>query len=215
MNTMNRKIFLTLCLIILAVVPQSLFAATTAAPIATGIAFQIDYVEETSVYEVSLISSETPEEADLTLTAQVTLKVPHSADTPFTVSNLTSAVDGTVWTLSSRINAPDEDPTADYLSFTVEFPEGKYDAFEWVADQAVKAFEFQSETGCMGVVALMDDGDAFAQLPNSENTNPGNQIDVLYLSEGNLYSGIAGTAADCAGRNLELNYDYYLPLMLH
>lgn len=207
MNTMYRKFVLTLCLIVF-LLPQTAFAADEA-----GIAFEVTYSAETETYAVHLISSETPSGDALTLTAQVTLKVPHSATEPFSVANLTSTVSGTTWTLSSRVNAPAEDPTSDYLSFTVEFPEGNYAAFEWAANQAIKAFTFQSATGCMGTVALLDDTDAFAQLPNSQSTNPGNQIDVLFLGDGNLYTGIAGGPAECDDRTQEQGYDLYLPII--
>lgn len=211
MNAIYRKLLLTLCLIAL-LMPQTVFFAQDV-PTVAEITFQVSYVPNTETYEVYLISSETPSGDALTLTAQVTVKVPHSESAPFSVANLTSSVPGTTWSLSSRVNAPTEDPTSDYLSFTVEFPEGNYDAFEWVANQALKAFEFQSATGCMGTVALIENTDAFTQVPNSQSTNPANQIDVLFMGDGNLYAGNVGGSADCDDRSGEQSYDYYLPII--
>lgn len=218
MNMLRLKLMVTLLLLSLALLPQAAMAKTavaapTVAEAAAGIAFRIAYARDTQTYEVYMTPATSPTEAPLTLTAQVTIKVAHSEVSPFTVANLTSAVTGTQWTLSSRVNTPNEGSNADYLSFTVDFPEGNYGAFNWVGGQEVKVFQFQNSAACVGAVTLMENSDAFAQLPNSMSTNPGNQIDVLYLGEGNLFSGSSGVA-DCTDSRAGDNV-YFLPIVIH
>jgi hypothetical protein len=85
-------------------------AAPTATLLATeGLAYKIILTGNT--YEVYLRPDTTPNAPNLTLTAQVTLKVPHGVDLDrFVISDLKSAVAGTIWSASSRIDAPTEAP---------------------------------------------------------------------------------------------------------
>jgi hypothetical protein len=155
----------------------------------------------------------------LTLTAQVTLKVPHTTGADrFLVAGMVSNVAGTEWTESSRIDAPIEDINADYISFTLAFPNGNHQAIAWQAHEEIKLFSFVNAGTCQGAVGLLSNGDPFtsdivAGRINSANTNPGNQIDVLNLGEGNLYNGNYGSTADCANRNVELQDFLYLPFI--
>lgn len=165
---------------------------------ALGIEFAIFYRKGS--YEVYMRPNADPKAPNLTLTAQVTLKVPHLLGlNRFTVSNLINSVPGTQWSLTSRIDAPIEGPAFDYLSFVVSFTGGDHGVYEWSAGQEVKAFTFRNTGACNGIVRLMENNtDPFNQLPNSVNTNPGNQIDVLGVDRNNAYIGNYGSAtADC------------------
>lgn len=74
-------------------------------PDRAGIEFKVAY--ENGAYAVYMRPNVTPEGLNLTLTSQVTIKVPHAADADrFAVSNLQSAVAGTEWAQSSRVDAP-------------------------------------------------------------------------------------------------------------
>lgn len=186
-------------------VAQDAVAATS------GIAFRVAYND--GRYKVMMKPAASATAPALTLTAQVTLKVAHSATTPFEVTDLVNNVEGTAWSLSSRINAPAEDATADYLSFTVEFPTGNYQAIEWVAEQEIEVFSFANANDCLGAVNVMSNEDPFAQVPNSASTNPGNQIDVLGMGDGNQFNNVVGEAATCLVPDARtLNHKVFLPI---
>ncbi len=200
-------------LLTLLAVPNSALAAETA----NGIAFRVAYAN--GRYEVYMRPNVNASGAALTLTSQVTLKVPHAtAADRFVIGELSSDVAGTEWSLSSRIDAPTENTSADYLSFTIAFPDGNHQAIAWQADQEVKVFSFANTGTCQGNVTLMNNDDPFnagvaSGQHNSAHTNPGNQIDVLNLGDGNLYTGNYGSAAACADRAGELENFFWLPLI--
>src|SRR5205085_782203 len=126
----------------------------------------------------------------------------------FTPTNLVATIPGTSWQIGARVDAPTEAPTADYLSFSLSLPTGNHGAFNWQAGQEVLVFSFQNSGSCAGPVSLMADNDPFNTLPNSANTSPGNQIDVIGLGSdpGNDYLDIYGTAADCSALTPGIEY---------
>jgi hypothetical protein len=161
-----------------------------------GIEFNI--ISNNGTYEVYFRPNITPATPNLTLTAQVTIKAPHSVGSNrFTLTNIKSGVTGTSWQATSRIDAPSEDPQADYISFELSFPGGNYAAFNWQADQEVKVFTFQNKGTCLGPVTLLTNDDPFMP-PNSMSTNPGDQITVMGLANDNGYIGNYGpNLAEC------------------
>ncbi|MCB0124206.1 MAG: hypothetical protein KDE58_18250, partial [Caldilineaceae bacterium] len=156
--------------------------------VAQSSGFEFKILIDGNTYEVYIRPLATPAAPNLTLTSQITLKVPHAVGADkFEVSNLQSHVVGTAWALTSRIDAPLEDPNTDYLSFSVSFPSGDYGSFQWAAGVEQKVFSIQNSGRCLGPVALLENSDPFNQLPNSARTNPGNQIDVLGVALDNAY----------------------------
>ena len=132
------------------------------------------------------------------LTGQITLKVPHTAGADqFAVNDLTSTVGGVTWAQDSRSNAPSEDNSADYLSFN--FQANPSSAFNWQAGQEIEVFNFTNDKACTGQVSVMSNSDAFNTLPNSVNSNPGNQFNNMGWGPAseNHYLGNYGTAQDC------------------
>lgn len=140
---------------------------------------------------------------DLSMTAQVTLRVPHATgDQKFTVSDIKTKA-GTSWSLSSEVFAPTEDTATDYLSFNFTPIDVRAFAFKAGAEQ--EAFSFKNTGPCLGSVALMNNAtDPFNQPPeapnNSAGTNPGNQFANAGwgTTDDNDYSGNYGNAANCA-----------------
>jgi len=213
MKQCYTKILIFIGLLSLLIVPNSALATSSAA----GIEFRVAY--SNGRYEVFMRPTVDATGPALTLTAQVTLKVPHAAEeSRFEAMDLQSEIAGTEWTSSSRIDAPVEDHTSDYLSFTLAFPEGGHNAIDWQRDTEVKLFSFANQGECQGAVTLISRDDAFASdiaagMINSANTNPGNQIDVINLGEGNLYVGNYGSSAECADRRIEWQNFLYLPFI--
>jgi len=190
--------------------PTATATSTTAPPTVTplptssiGIEFAIAY--NNGIYELFMRPNGTPNEPILTLTSQMTIKVPHGVGADrFMIANLLSSVPGTSWSLTSRIDAPIEDRSSDYLSFVVSFTGGDYGVYDWVGGQEVKVFTFRNTGACLGITRLMEnDTDPFNQLPNSMGTNPGNQIDVYTINRNNAYIGNYGSAqADCSSGDI-------------
>ena len=124
---------------------------------------------------------------NMTASAQVTFRVPagtvvSSTDNgqPDAVANLNGS-----WSLNSRSNAPSENSTSDYLS--VGLTSLGTTAIIYRANVPVPLFEFEVYN-CFGSVELIDnESDPFNQMPNSANSNPGNQITVLGLVADNAW----------------------------
>ena len=201
MNRLKHKIALLAGALLIWLTPVQVAMAADDAVAATdaeaNFAFKVDY--NNGRYAVYMKPNASPEAFNLTLTSQVTLKVPHGVDSSrFTVADIQNGVAGASWSATSRIDAPAEDRNADYISFTVEFPEGNHQAYQWKAGEEVEVFTFANAGSCLGAVTLLENSDPFMAPVNSANTNPGNQIDVLGFREGNLYASNYGSAADCS-----------------
>ncbi len=118
----------------------------------------------------SIISTNT-----ITGTGQVTLVVP----TEFQLIDFQKL--GGEWDAGdTRVSQPIEDPEHDYISFGLDgdrAPKAIY-----TAGQETALFSFKSEGGCVGLLRLIDNRtDVFAQIPNSESSNPGNELGVIDL----------------------------------
>lgn len=184
-------------------------------PDKAGIEFKVAY--EAGAYAVYMRPNVTPDGLNLTLTSQVTVKVPHAAGAErFEIANIQSTLASAEWTQSSRVDAPSEDGGADYISFTVNFTDGNHRAYPWAEGQEIKLFTFANGGACLGAVSLLENADTFARGSNSANTNPGNQIDVLGIDRNNAYVGNYGDAADCSAqtpREEETATKVFMPLI--
>ena len=162
----------------------------------------------TDRYRVYMRPVKTPS-PDQTLTSQLTIRVPHFTGTSrFTVSDLRTAVTNTTWSGDadeSRVDAPTENPTKDYISFELSVKGSDRGLYAWKAGKEQEVFSFTFGTaGCKGLVEIMPDNDPFdpkniASGYNSSSTNPGNQFTNLGWGTmlDNNYLGVEGTAADC------------------
>ncbi|MEZ5538063.1 MAG: cadherin [Thiolinea sp.] len=168
---------------------------TTASVSQAAVKFRVDFDTANNAYSVYMTPATTPE-PDMLLSSQVTLVVPHS-NTGFSVDNIQSHVAGTEWRVHSRVNAPDENPGADYISFGYNFSGTKPPSFDWVPGQEKAIFSFNSRSGCSEQVRLIDNKDALSQLPNSVQTNPGNDFLNLGWQMSNAYIGNYGSPIRC------------------
>lgn len=166
-----------------------------------GIAFGIRY--EDGRYIVSMRPTVTPEEPNQSLSAQVTVRVPHAdGEDRFVVRNPQPMVQGTFWVPLSRVDAPKENRSADYISFEVSYTLGDRGVFKWAGGQEIDVFSFENSGPCLGPTSLMTNHDAFMP-PNSAGTNPGNYIAIRGLNDvnDNDYVGILGSGiAECGVR---------------
>ena len=150
------------------------------ADIKSGLYYEITLNENGDGYQVSGIPNRTPD-IDISLTGQVTIKVPHNdnPDNRFTTDAVISHVEGIQWLEHSRADAPVEDKKFDYISFSFISGKATPTAFRWEQDKPQALFSFKNSGPCLGDVELMGNDDAFSQLPNSANTNPGNHFSNL------------------------------------
>lgn len=147
---------------------------------ASGLYYELTLNESGDGYQVSGIPTSTPD-IDISLTGQVTIKVPHSNDPDkrFTTAAVTSHVENIQWLEHSRADSPTEDEQFDYISFSFISGKATPTAFHWQQDKAQALFSFKNNGPCLGDVELIADDDAFNQLPNSIGTNPGNHFSNL------------------------------------
>lgn len=177
-------------------------------PMENGIYYRVKWLSSDQRYHVYMFPGSLPS-PNLSLTSQVTLKAPHATNTAdsFKAANIQSAISGVTWSESSRINAPTEDATADYLSFTMNLTNSQ--AFQWQKGQELEVFSFTNSGACLGSVSLMEESDPFNVQPNSMGTNPGNQYTNLGwgASDANNYAGNYGCPAVCADPNQDSDHD--------
>jgi hypothetical protein len=155
-------------------------------------------------YHVFMKPNATPTPKDMSMTGQFTIRVPHATGADaFTVDTPVIAVTNTIWSNDSRVDAPTEDKSVDYLSFSLNMV--KSDAFQWKAGVEQEVYNFRNSGTCQGAVALIDNQNDPFNKPllsgsnNSAGTNPGNQFTNLGwgASDENNYLANYGTAADC------------------
>ncbi len=189
--------FLGLSALAYALVCNSAWAAET-------LEYMIRWDTSDNRYHVFMKPRATPI-PNASMTGQLTIRVPHGTGADqFAPNDIRSLVAGAQWALSSRSNAPIEDPDVDYISLTLSA--SNTGAFNWEANKEIEVFDFRNGGNCLGPVALVDnDTDPFVAPVmsggnNSANTNPGNQFSNLgwsdYSGENN-YLGNYGDSANC------------------
>ena len=139
-----------------------------------------------------------PSTTTITGSAQVTIVMPLG----FVWSSLTS-VNGT-WTQNATVAGPAENSAWTYWSFglVIDSPQIVYQS-----GQETLLFTFKRTDPCPDSLYLIDDADPFNVLPNSVNSNPGNELSVIdfgtpgvpiYWYLGN-YAPSAWSCKDCDG----------------
>jgi hypothetical protein len=162
---------------------------------AEGVQYRLGYDAGSRTYGLYMRASATPSNSTSLAGAQVTIKAPTSAKTPFTVTNFRNLIGS--WRGPGSITpAPRESPSTDYLSFDLS----NITDFGFVAGVEKLVFTFQNANACIGPVALMENSDPFNKLPNSASTNPGNHIAVFGLNNNadkNDFLGTYGSPVSC------------------
>jgi len=137
--------------------------------------YRLALSKDGQTYEVWMRPTSTPK-PDLSLSGQVTLKVPHAAE--FKAINVSSSLKGADWIEASRTNAPEEAPNFDYVSFSFVGMQGNASesSYVWIKDKEQLVFSFENEAGCIDDVQIIRADDPFNVENNSSNTNPGNHF---------------------------------------
>ena len=155
-------------------------AASSVAQAEQILDYKIALADDGNTYQV-FMKPEIAPFADVNLTGQVTIKVPHlEGDNAFKATNIKSNIDGILWVETSRIDAPKESPFYDYISFSFLASDSTaLRKFNWQAKEEKSMFSFENSKGCVEDISLMDNDDPFNIENNSANTNPGNQFTNL------------------------------------
>jgi uncharacterized repeat protein (TIGR01451 family) len=131
-------------------------------------------------------------------TAQMTLVVPHKIGNQyFQPTNVKGKIVGTnqmIWNVS-RVDSPTENQLFDYISFGYS-GSGSPILFDITANEEIELLSFENAGICAGVVNLLSANDPFLP-PNSQNTNPGNQITILGYGVANAYKNNYGSSVNC------------------
>ncbi|SDZ75284.1 hypothetical protein SAMN05660964_00137 [Thiothrix caldifontis] len=198
MHSTKLRKYLGLSASVLLLAGNSAWAAQT-------LEYSIRWDTKDDRYHVFMKPNATPSPKDMSMTGQFTIRVPHATGaSAFTVDDPKITVTNTIWSNDSRVDAPVEDASVDYLSFSLNMI--KSDAFQWKAGEEKEVFNFANAGECLGPVALIDNNTDPFNKPllngnnNSAGTNPGNQFTNLGWggSDENNYLGNYGPAADCS-----------------
>lgn len=144
-----------------------------AKPAVSQIQFKLQWLPDSLAWGVFATPDHGIEPSDYLIigSGQVTLVAPPGSQ----FANLKS-FSGT-WEQNAYVPTPKENPNKDYISFgmvTADPP------MSFRAGEETLFFTFSSKTGeCPESLYLMANNDPFNNLPNSMNSNPGNDISVL------------------------------------
>lgn len=150
----------------------------TATPSFSQIQFKLQWLPDSLAWGVLATPDPGVEPSDYLIigSAQVTLVAPSGIQ----FSNLKS-FSGT-WEQNAYVPTPKENPNGDYISFglvTADPP------MEFRAGEETLLFTFATKSGdCPDWLYLMTNEDPFNAMPNSMNSNPGNDISVLDPGKG-------------------------------
>ncbi|MEM6347713.1 MAG: T9SS type A sorting domain-containing protein [Bacteroidota bacterium] len=150
--------------------------------------FGIRVQEDTKTYEVVMRSSTTwAFPYNLTSTAQVTLKVPHSdvVGQSFTVDNLTTKVGGASWVVNGRLNNHQDAAGYDIISIGLNSL-GVPLPFTNGMDTVV--FSFVNNGACLGTVSIIDNTDAIV-ASDKHNLSLANQINTFGSLNADAFTG--------------------------
>lgn len=172
------------------------------------ISYRVGYELATQTYRVYMTSSQSFTGINAQIaTAQITLLLPHGTGAnQFLVTNVQGkpVQKGTqtiqmFWDISSRANAPSEDPNTDFQSFGFSNSSGLQ--FNVLAGQEIELFSFQNTNPCSGPVRLINNTEPFAaSIPNSTGTTAGNSLYIQGARNSNVYTVNYGNTASCSNQ---------------
>lgn len=231
MKKLKYHISLQIALLAMLFVPQFALAAPQSSAHlneANSVDFQLSYDSTTKRYSVYARSSSDSQTPHYLLGAQITIRVSHvEGDAAFTPMDIVGELAGSDWLVTSRVNAPVENPDSDYLSFTFEpSTDISQRAYMWSAGEEILLFTFVS-SACTGTSSLITASDEFFQPVaaggfNSTYTDPSNTMIVAaqgasYLNE--LTVGVYGqNEVSCQKETIEEitnnTQHIYLPIVV-
>lgn len=192
-KSLKRAVLRGIALLLTAQTGYALAASTE------GVEFSVRWDGASGLYKVYMRPLSTPAAPDITMSAQVTIRVPHEA-LPYRFSipssSITAAHSEWAWPVTSRAYAPPENPNFDYFSFTASVPSNN-DARQlgWQAGVEQAVFSFKNTGKCLPVT-LITDSDPI--IGGESNLNAGNEFSHMSWADLNDYLGNYDTTADCS-----------------
>lgn len=162
-------------------------------PMAAQINFKIEVLPDNETYQVSFVSDvDYTFPNNLVASGQITIRVPHGlGPNYFEVADLTMATAAN-WADNSRVDAPVEAPSWDYISFGLTSP--GTDAYPFQAGIELPVFTFKNGADfCADSVEVVNNFTDPFLPPNSVGANINNTLVVLGGGLANSYSGTVGT----------------------
>lgn len=157
----------------------------------TEVTYNLAYDPGTQTYTVSMTSNTThnPPLSRVTNSSQVTIVAPAG----WQLANLTSL---TALNFGfSVLPAPNYGMTSDYFFISPDNA-GTYSPFPIIANTPIDLFSFQSGGGCVGAIAIYENGsDPLDSVPQ---INGGNNMVILGAGPGNTWVANTSGPVDCA-----------------
>lgn len=147
---------------------------------------KLQWMPQDSVWGVFVKADTTvqPSQNILLGSGQVTIVAPSG----FGIENMTSYMGS--WVQNARANSPKENEAMDYISFGIRISEPITELGEY--DEALILTFSATNLDCPSSLSLIENEDPFAQSPNSLNTNPGNDLQMVDLgNERAIYQYVA------------------------
>jgi len=151
-----------------------IFATTTSAQLRT----KLQWMPDDNLWGIFVRADSTvsPSQDILLGSGQVTVVAP----TGFDVSDVVSYMGS--WDLNARVNKPIENPEKDYISFGISLSE-KVSQLGVYEETLILTFSTSDE--CPPSLYLIEEDDPFVVVsPNSLNTNPGNDLQMVDIGRG-------------------------------
>ncbi len=174
-------------------------ASQTVAALDDGVEYRVEWKQTDKRYHVFMRPTSTPT-PDLSLTGQVTLRVPHiSGSGQFVAQDIIAKTD-TSWGVGSVVRAPTENSLSDYITFV--YTPANFRAFAFIAGEEQEVFSFRNAGTCAGDVSLLDNqNDPLNQPPDAPSNSVGLNLSNQFANAGwvndNDYLGNYGAAATC------------------
>lgn len=124
---------------------------------------------------------------NLTSTAQITFKAPHSdvSGQAFTVDNLSSNITGTSWIVNGRLNDPTDAAGYDVISIGLN---SLGVSLPFATNQEEILFSFENNGACLGAVEIVSNTDPI-MTSAGHNLSLSNQINTFGSLDSDAYSG--------------------------
>ncbi len=171
-----------------------------ACPIFGQLQLSIQHIPDTEswgVYVLPIAGSATPTANCITGSGQITVVAPVG----FTYSNFINH--GGTWVNNASVNSPAETPGRTYISFGFV---NDNPPIVYQNDEETLLFSFKRVGICPDTLYLISGDDPFSQVPNSVNTNAGNELTVVDFGTSppgfyNYIQNYAPCAWNCSGVN--------------
>lgn len=163
-----------------------------------GVEYSIRWDGTSGLYRVYIRPVATPAAPDIPISAQVTIRVPHTElPNQFTIptTGITAAHSEWAWPVTSKAYAPPESSSFDYFSFTASIPNSTSRDVGWQAGVEQEVFSFKNTGKCLGAISIINN-ETDPIIGGMSNLNAGNEFSHNSWAGDNDYLGNYGSPAE-------------------